>query len=128
MKSAIADCEKTISEIIVNSEISQKEAQIICYLLGSILTETFHNQSKESGLRSWTVDDMYPDKVEVYSKKITMNGAISWLGGGGECVYYQVDIARNTDPLLYSYKLQDRLWKQVIYIGKTFKGWIVSSH
>lgn len=71
---------------------------------------------------------MYADKVEVFSKKITLIGAIHWLGGGGECVYYQVDMARDTDPLLYSYKLKNKRWKRVMYIGKTFNGWTTNPH
>lgn len=128
MKSAISDSERTISEIIVQTEISKEDANIVCYLLGSILTELFSNQNRESGLRSWCVDEMYADKIEIFSKKLSLSGVIQWLGGGGDCAHYQVDIALDVVPLLYSYKLKNKRWKQVMYIGKTFDGWVINSH
>lgn len=128
MNLAIEESENSICEIIALSETTKEDWNTVCHFLGGILTEYFSRQERETSLRSWTVDDMYADKVELFSKEVTLNGPIHWLGGGSECVYYQVDIACNTVPLLYSYKLQNNRWKQVMYIGKTFNGWMAYSH
>lgn len=122
----IEECENLISRIIAKPEVSKRDWNLVSASLGRILTNVFTKQGKETGLRSWSVDDMHADKVEVCDEKITLRGVIHWLGGGSNCVYYQVDLSRDTKPMLYSYKLKNKHWKQVMYVGKTFNGWIVN--
>ena len=118
--------EDQISEIIKADTISSEEQTKIGYLLGYILDGVFPTLDRESGLRGWCVDEMYPDECHHSTKKITLMGSVNWLHGGGNCTRYQVDIARDTVPMLYSYKFTNSKREQSLYVGKTFRGWIVN--
>jgi len=126
LKITIDEKEIAISEVIQKSSLIDDDTNYICGQLARILNNFFSVQEKETGLRSWAIDDMYPDETEIDAKKLTLKGKIYWLDGGGDCVYYQADIARNTTPLLYSVKLKTKHDKQIMYIGKSHKGWVLN--
>jgi len=120
----IENMEVSISEVVNKPDVADADMNYISGLLGRILTNIFASQERETGLRSWTVDDMYPSEIQINTRKISLTGGISWLCGGGICVRYQADIARDTDPLLYSVKLKTKHDRQIMYIGKTYEGWV----
>jgi len=91
-----------------------------------ILNVVFQYQGQQSTFRYWSVDSLWPDGLENVGNKVTLTGPVYWLVGGGACTNFQLDIAQNNTPLLYSYKLKDVDGKQIVYIGKTHKGWIVN--
>ena len=119
--------EKKAIALMDDSPIQQAEYEKLCALFSIILNGILQKQEKEAGYRSWCVDDLRAQEINETSKKITLSGPVSWLSGGGECKHYQLDIAKNTSPLLYSYKLNNKHAHQVVYIGKTFKGWVINS-
>ena len=67
----------------------------------------------------------------ITSKKITFRGVSTFAKGSlaEELKWFQVDISRGTDVLLYSFKLYRTSDDKYagIYLGKTYKGWEVSS-
>lgn len=119
--------ELELTVLLGKLELSKEDENSIGYLLTSIFTTYFSTLERETGMKDWSVDDMYPDEVRRTEEKITLVGNIYWLGGGGECIHYQADIATNTNPILYSVKLKNKRQKQIVYIGKTRTGWILNA-
>lgn len=95
--------------------------------LCSILSIVLPHLESNSGVQEWQIEDMYANECSVNAKKLTLVGDVNWLNGGVNCTSYQVDIARNTVPLLYSYKFRHKNGKQLLQIRKTFTGWIVET-
>jgi len=120
--------DKQLIELLAKTELSNDDINVIGYLLTAILTKFFSSSEKDLSFKSWSVDDMYPETVHRTSKKLTLKGNIHWLGGGGKCKIYQADISTTTSPILYSIKLQDKHERQILYIGKTFTGWVLNKH
>lgn len=123
----LAATEATLSEFIKKSTITSEDANKIGYLLSSIVTKFFSSLENDTNMKGWSVDDMYPSDVRVFSKKLTLIGKINWLHGGEKCEYYQADIATDTSPILYSIKLKDKHENQRLYIAKTFTGWVLNT-
>ena len=118
--------ESRLSDIVNKSSLTDDDTNKIGYLLASILTEYFSSLDRDSGMKGWSVDDMYPSKVHSSKNKLTLVGNINWLNGGETSKYYQADIATDTSPILYSIKLKNNHEKQQLYIGKTFTGWVLN--
>ena len=118
--------ESDLENLVSKSELTEEDENAIGYLLSSILTQYFSSLDRGTGLRSWCVDDMYPNKVVRSKNKVTLVGNIHWLDGGSLCKYYQADIATDTSPVLYSIKLKNNNEKQILYIGRTFTGWALN--
>ena len=120
----ISSSESRLSDLAGKLVLSREEQNEIGYLLTSILTAYFSSLDRETGMKGWSVDDMFPDEVRGTQDKITLTGNIYWLSGGSTSTCYQADIARNESPILYSVKLKNKRQKQVLYIGKTYTGWV----
>lgn len=123
----VTDQESALVELLEKIQLSEQDGISISYLLAGILTKYFSSTEKETGLRSWSIDDMYPDTIHRTNKKLTLVGSINWLGGGGICKRYQADIAIDTNPILYSIKLQNKHGHQILYVGRTHTGWVLNS-
>lgn len=114
-------------EYLSKDEYSSEDLSSMGYCLGLILTRVLSEADKNIGMQSWSVDDMAVHTHTETEDKLTLQGQIFWFNSDGTCVSYQVDIAKNTSPLLYSYKLKDKHDKQRVYVGKTNEGWIINS-
>jgi hypothetical protein len=56
-----------------------------------------------------------------------LRGVPYWLSGGDGCDRFRIDVALDTNPLLYSYKFTNSMTdEQVLYVGKTPDGWRVN--
>ena len=123
----ISEYESAISCLLENEDVSRDDAVRIGDLLGLILSTYFSTLSKDTGMRGWSVDDMYP--IEFYSEKnkLTLIGDIHWLSGGDSCDHFQADIAKYTHPMLYSVKLKSARLLQTMYVAKTYDGWILNA-
>lgn len=122
----IRDPESIILKRLANSEYSQDDLTTISYCLALVLCDLFRDIDKDTGMRGWSTDDLEVESHINSKYKLTLKGRIFWLIGGTECVRYQADIAKNLNPLMYSYKLTDKNGKQLRYIGKTDDGWTVN--
>ena len=125
--SKITESESKVGEILRQKQISSQDAKHLGDLLSLILTNYFSNLDRETGMKGWSVDGMIPNDFETTPKKVTLSGNIHWLTGGSKCRYYQADLAKNTEPLLYSIKLKSNKQKNILYIGKTHTGWILNA-
>ena len=114
-------------EHLSKDEYSSEDLSSMGYCLGLILTRVLSETGKSIGMQGWSVDDMPVSTHTESDDKLTLRGRIFWFESDGKCVSYQVDIAKNTSPLLYSYKLKDKHDKQRVYVGKTYEGWIINS-
>ena len=123
----IEESESKIAQLILSEEITDEAAQRIGDLLGRILSSYFSTLNRDTGMRGWSVDDMYPTEIRSGNNKITLSGDIHWLSGGDICKHFQADIAKDLDPMLYSVKLKTNKLNQVVYIGKTKNGWILNA-
>lgn len=123
----IEESESKIAQLMLTEEITHESAQRIGDLLGRILSSYFSTLDRDTGMKGWSVDDMYPTEIRSVSNKITLSGDIHWLSGGDTCKHFQADIAKDIDPMLYSVKLKNKKFNQVLYIGKTNNGWILNA-
>ena len=122
----IQRCESRLTELVANTNLSSEDENSVGYMLSSILNAYFFTLDKETKFKYWAIDDMYPEQVYVANNKMSLSGSINWLEEGSSCERYQADIAIDTDPILYSVKLKNKLEQQVLYIGKTFEGWVLN--
>jgi hypothetical protein len=77
--------------------------------------------------RYWDLDDFTCTTFSRVADVITLEGVPNWLSGGDGCDRLRIDVALDANPLLYSYKFTNGVTNdQVLYVGKTPKGWIVN--
>ena len=119
--------ERLAVEILTELPLKKESMEPLGVHFGSILSGVFQRQEKETGFRNWCVDDLWGETLDKLPENITLSGRVFWLSGGGTCTLFKLDIARNTEPLLYSYKLLNSKRKQELYVGKSYKGWIIKA-
>ena len=119
--------ENNVIALIDKSPLQLETAETLAGCFTYILNGVFQLQEKQTGYKGWCVDDLCAVTVKESSRKITLFGPVFWLSGGGDCKLFQLDIAKDTTPLLYSIKLNDKNGRQVIYIGKTHNEWVFNS-
>jgi hypothetical protein len=77
--------------------------------------------------RYWDLDDFWCDSISRCGDVASLGGVPNWLSGGEGCDRFRLDVSLDTDPLLYSYKFTNSATgEQVLYLGKTPDGWLVS--
>jgi len=114
-------------EILTELPLKKESMEPVGAHFGYILSGVFQRQEKGTGFRKWSVDDLWAETLNESPEKITLTGRVFWLSGGGTCAYFKLDIARKTEPLLYSYKLLNSKRQQELYVGKSYKGWIINA-
>ncbi len=123
----IDEYEHSISEIMLKNELAEGDIKSICLsfeqVVGSVLMSM-----KGTGYCRWGVDDFLVEQWQSKEDGITLRGVVYWLVGGDGCDLFQIDVAKGTDILLYSFKFSQckRIIKQTLYIGKTYNGWIIN--
>lgn len=129
IKADITDIEGKISEILVLKDRTEDQIQSVGQLCAFGLNEIFHYIDSVTGLRGWALDDLYVQDSTESAKKITLSGISHWLNGGANCERFQADIAKTTNPILYSFKFYKKSSNspQVLYVGKTNSGWVVNA-
>jgi hypothetical protein len=106
----------------VDSNVHRACAQFEIVLAGVLRLLPGNRQS-----RYWGLDDFSCDSISRIGDVVTLQGVPNWLSGGGGCDQFRLDVALDTNPLLYSYKFTNSMTgEQVLYVGKTPDGWLVN--
>lgn len=129
----LTDREDRIRDLLTDAQDPDENVQNACGNLDRILSYVFNSLEKGDPRRGWCVDDLWCVAVKCAGSKVTLQGPSYWLVGGLNCEWFQVDVALDKDPLLYSYKFTSGQYSKigtktrpVLYIGKHPKGWTVN--
>lgn len=82
-------------------------------------------------LKSLYGDNFEFDGITILSikdeeKKLSVNGKAYWLSKNEDLSIFRLDIAKQTEKLLYSFKFfNEKTNIQKMYIAKTLDGWVV---
>ena len=133
LSAGLNEFEDGMRERLFNAREPDDDVQFICACFARILSEVFQSLQKGDPRRGWCVDDLWCETVKCARTKVTFDGPSYWLKGGVNCHWFQLDVALDTDPLLYSYKFtkgrNPKIGSKihpVLYIGKHPKGWTIN--
>lgn len=119
------DAEATLAKLLADP-CADADAQRACDLLARILGGVLSTLDREHEWKRWDPDDLVCRSIERNGEVISLHGDVHWLTGGASCSRFRVDLALDTQPLLYSFKLlEQRRGRQVLYVGKTPAGWTI---
>lgn len=118
------ELEAILANYTSKTEMSDENLRSIGDCLSLILCRVF---SEIIDRQDWSVDGMSAYVHSMSKEKLTLRGKVYWFSGDSRCVNYQVDIARTTSRLLYSFKFRDKIERQLLYAGKTQDGWEIKS-
>lgn len=125
MSDQIGEYESKLIDYLSKNELIQADLDAVGYIFGLVLSEVYRTIEIDTGMRGWVVDDMTVETFDAAGNRYALQGSLHWLHGGAGITSYQIDIDKNTNPFLYSYKLKNNQDKQRVYIGKTVDKWIV---
>ena len=120
----IKEWEAKATQLVTEEKFSSRE---LAWCFEATLSSCFLTLPKGNYLRGWDIDDFLLDEAGKTCGKLSLSGIVYWLSGGGDCHYVRIDIATETNNLLYSYKFWKKLLgQQTLYVARTHQNWIVS--
>ena len=125
----VSDSEARIKALLASAQDLDDDVHDVCWHFGDILMRVLRSSPGDREWRYWSLDDLVPKSVSRSGNVMTLSGLAWWLSGGDGCQRFRLDVALDTEPLLYSYKfLDDGLTKQVLYVGKRPDGWLLNGN
>lgn len=119
--------ETRIANLLASPVEVDSSGQRVCEQFGLVLARVFRLLPSNCQMRYWDLDAFSCDSATRTGDVVSLQGSSIWLSGGEDCERFRLDIALDTMPLLYSYKFTNsRTGKQILYVGKTPEGWLIS--
>lgn len=120
-----SDAEASLAKLLAEP-CTHADAQRACDVLARILGDVLGSLDREHEWKRWDPDDLVCRSIERNEEVVSLHGGVHWLTGGANGSRFRVDLALDTLPLLYSFKLlEQRRGRQVLYGGKTPAGWTI---
>jgi hypothetical protein len=125
----LSDVEAKIRSFLAFAVDVDANAQRACAQFEIVLASVLRLLAGNRSTRYWQLDDFWCDSVVRSGDVVTLSGVPYWLSGGDGCDRFRLDVALGQEPLLYSYKFTKAATdEQLLYIGKTPDGWVVTGH
>jgi hypothetical protein len=123
----LGDVEVRINGYLTSAEELDSNVHRACGQFQIVLANVLRLLPGNRQSRYWDLDDFSCDSMSRSGDVVTLRGVPYWLSGGDGCDRFRIDVALDTNPLLYSYKFTNSMTdEQVLYVGKTPDGWRVN--
>ena len=124
---ALRGLETEITACLLSAAEVDANVRRACEQFEVILANVLRLLGGDRQSRYWDLDDFSCTTFSRVADVVTLEGVPNWLSGGDRCDRLRIDAALEAKPLLYSYKFSNRVTNdQILYVGKTPKGWIVN--
>src|SRR5687768_14231014 len=100
----LGDVEARITGYLTSAEEMNFNVHRACEQFEIVLPNVLRLLPGNRQSRYWDLDDLSCDFMSRSGGVVTLQGVPNWLSGGDGCDRFRLDVALDTNPLLYSYK------------------------
>jgi hypothetical protein len=124
---AVGHAEAKIRSSLVKAQELDSNVDAACDQFEVILVKVLRMMPGNCEWRYWSLEELCYDSFARSDHVVTLQGLPYWFSDVEGCDRFRIDVALDTDPLLYSFKFSNGTsGEQLLYVGKTPQGWVVN--